>query len=808
MSRLPPPAERTGAGVAGRAWLRTSDAGNLRRFPRGLVVVGTVCGVTAFSTGTGWREGAYLLGAAYALATILTGVRALSCGRRLGWILLAVGLALRMLGDVAWTGLAIHSGADVSIPSVGDVFYLAHYLTMAAGALVLARRPEAPSQVGLVDAAIATAGLLLPAWMFAVEPYLRESATSLPTVVTSVTYVVCVLMVFASVSRLLFVRGYEGRGYTLIAASLVTFVLGDAIYLTEISRTGSTAATGLIYLAWTVAYMLFGAGTRYPIARQRRLLADESLTWQRTAVFILVAVSAPALWVFHGQGHAHVRNPVVPAVIVAVLSVLLIIRLTIVGRVAERRAAELDRRSTALDAALTRQKALQNELTYRALHDSLTGLGNRGMLTEQLEHALRPGLPGTALLLCDLDGFKDVNDTYGHPVGDRLLVEVSRQLREAVPADCTVARFGGDEFVVLVPHGTADGAMALAQSIVAALAEPYLVDGHLLHLTTSIGLLVTDGPTTVTEALRDADLALYAAKNAGKNAAVRFHPGLRAAQLSQSLMVAGLRTALNEDRFAVHYQPIVDMETGRVVAAEALLRWSGRDGRPVPPTEFIPVAEASGLIVPIGAWVLRQACRDAAPWYRHHGIAVTVNVSGRQLAHPHFADTVLDILTTTGLPGTALILEITETMLVHGTEPDRAQVSRQLERLRGEGLRIAIDDFGTGYSSLASLHRLPVDILKIDKSFTLAPMPDDTPTEPAFVRAILSLARTLRLDVIAEGVETTDQRAALSALGCATGQGYLFARPAPAASIDARLAADRQPHGTRPEGQRAAVVAA
>jgi predicted signal transduction protein with EAL and GGDEF domain len=376
-----------------------------------------------------------------------------------------------------------------------------------------------------------------------------------------------------------------------------------------------------------------------------------------------------------------------------------------------------------------------------------------------------------------------------------------------VPAGCTVARLGGDEFVALVPHCTADDAMALARNIVATLAEPYVVDGHLLHLTTSVGLLVTDAPATASDALRDADLALYAAKNAGKNAAVRFHPGLRAAQLSWSHMVAGLRTALVEERFALHYQPIVEMETGRVRAVEALLRWNGTDGHPVGPAQFIPVAEASGLIVPIGTWVLRQACRDAAPWYHHDGTAVSVNVSGRQLAHPNFADTVLEILVTTGLPGTALILEITETMLVHGTEPDRAQANRQLERLRAAGVRIAIDDFGTGYSSLASLHRLPVDILKIDKSFTLGPTLDDTPAEPAFVHAILRLAGSLHLDVVAEGVETTEQRAALSALGCETGQGYLFARPAPAASIDARLAADRYPAGAPAEGLRAAAVA-
>ncbi|MEU4625388.1 EAL domain-containing protein [Actinoplanes sp. NPDC023801] len=794
MPRQSPLVPRPGTGALETDHQPVAEAGVARRLPRLLIVLGVMAGGVVFSAPAGWRDAFYLLGAGYALAVVLAGLRHVSGAPRLGWIMLGVSLTMRVLGDVSWAALALSYGPEVPLPSAGDAFYFAHYLTGAVAVLILSRRAGAPSQVGLIDTAITTAGLLLPAWMFAAEPYLRDTSTSSPaTVATAVAYVICCLLLFACVARLLFVGGYQGRGYTLTAAALVTLVLGDIVYLTEISRTGSTSAGGLVYLLWTGAYVLFGVAVRYPLTRQRRLLADETLTWQRCAVFMLVAVSAPALWVFHGQASGLIGSPVVPAFIVAVLSVLLIIRLAIVARVAQRRAAELACRSVSLDAALTRQQALQDELAYRALHDPLTGLGNRAMLTEHLEAGLQGGTAGTALLLCDLDGFKDVNDTYGHPVGDRLLIEASRRLREGTPPACTLVRLGGDEFVVLMPDSAGDDAMVLAKSIVTTLAQPYSVDGHLLHVTTSVGLAVTDGSATVSDVLRDADLALYAAKKAGKNAAVRFEPSLRAAQLSQNSMVTGLRTALAENRFTVHYQPIVDMETGRVEKVEALLRWSGPDGRAVPPAQFIPVAEASGLIVSIGEWVLWQACRDAAAWHRDRGVAVSVNVSGRQLADPRFADTVLDILAATGLPGTALILEITETILVHGEESDREQVNRQLHRLRTEGLRIAVDDFGTGYSSMASLQRLPVDILKIDRSFTLGPAPDGTPAEPAFIHAILGLADSLHLDVIAEGVETTGQRAALSALGCRTAQGYLFARPAPATSIDALLVAER--HG-------------
>ncbi|MET0415410.1 MAG: GGDEF domain-containing protein [Actinoplanes sp.] len=504
-----------------------------------MLVLGVICAMTALFAPAGWREASYLLGAGYALAVVLTGLRVMPGGRHPGWLLLGIGLALRLLGDVTWAWLALTYGTNVALPSAGDVFFFGHYLTMSAGLLLLARQSAASSRVGLIDPVITTTGMLLPAWMFAVEPYLRESATALPAVATAVAYVVCVLLLFASAARLLLVGGYRGRGYTLTAAALVTLVLGDAIYLTEISRTGSTAATGLTYAIWMAAFVLFGAAVRHPLTRRARSVADESLTWQRCVVFVLAAVSAPALWIFHGRDAAVGNNPVVPAVIVAVLSVLLIIRLAIVARLAQRRADELDRRSTALDAALTQQQVLQDELIYRALHDPLTALGNRAMLTEQLEQALRSGAAGTALMLCDLDGFKDVNDTYGHPVGDRVLVEVSRRLQAVAPDGATLARLGGDEFVALVTGSTAGDAIALAHRVVATLAEPYPVDAHLLHVTASVGLFVTDGPATPGAVLRDADLALYAAKNAGKNAAVLFDPAMRAGRLDRNAAVHG-----------------------------------------------------------------------------------------------------------------------------------------------------------------------------------------------------------------------------------------------------------------------------
>jgi EAL domain-containing protein (putative c-di-GMP-specific phosphodiesterase class I) len=287
---------------------------------------------------------------------------------------------------------------------------------------------------------------------------------------------------------------------------------------------------------------------------------------------------------------------------------------------------------------------------------------------------------------------------------------------------------------------------------------------------------------TSADALRDADLALYAAKDAGKNQIVRFEPGLRAAADRHGELTAGLRRAVAGDELTVHYQPVVNLVDGRITAVEALLRWTPPDGVPVPPTTFIPVAETTGLIVPIGWWVLHRACTEARRWFTDQGICVTVNVSGHQLREPGFVDDVLRVLAETGLPGRALVLELTETTLITNVE-----TTEGLDRLREHGVRVAVDDFGTGYSSLSYLVQLPVDILKIDRAFT-GPPGQPAAHHWAFTRAILDLANSLELDTIAEGVETEEQATTLRALDCPYAQGYLYSRPVPAGQIDELLA--------------------
>jgi EAL domain-containing protein (putative c-di-GMP-specific phosphodiesterase class I) len=303
------------------------------------------------------------------------------------------------------------------------------------------------------------------------------------------------------------------------------------------------------------------------------------------------------------------------------------------------------------------------------------------------------------------------------------------------------------------------------------------VDGHDLYLTTSVGLLASAVSMAPADALRDADLALYAAKEAGKNQIVQFDHGLRAARLDQARLVEGLHRALAGGEFALQYQPVMDLTSGTMYAVEALLRWNP-PGRPtVPPDQFIPVAEEIGLIVPIGTWVLERALHDAAPWHHSHGLAITVNVSGRQLRDRTFVDVVRRALAASGLPAHALVLEITETVLVTAATADAGTVVGQLKALRAMGVRVAIDDFGTGYSSLSYLRDLPVDVLKIDRSFT------STGEDLTFTRAILELSTTLSLQTVAEGVETPEQAQQLAAMNCPLAQGFHFSRPVNATGV-------------------------
>ena len=420
---------------------------------------------------------------------------------------------------------------------------------------------------------------------------------------------------------------------------------------------------------------------------------------------------------------------------------------------------------------------LEEELRHQAFHDSLTGLANRALFRDRLEHAVaRMERAGGAvgLLFLDVDDFKAVNDGRGHASGDVLLELVGRRLEGAVRAGDTLARLGGDEFAVLLENGDAEGAEAAAAHILDALRAPFAVGEAEIVIGASIGVVTTSDPGVAPEELlRDADIAMYAAKSSGKGQGRLFHPGLRQDVVDRMHLENDLRHATDRGELAVVYQPIVDLEDGAVTGVEALMRWHHPRRGTVMPGEFIPVAESTGLIVEMGGWLLHKACRDVKLLEGQTGrfdLGLSVNLSARQLEDPGLADDVALALAESGLSPEQLTLEITESVFM--ADPQRSVVT--LEHLKELGVRVAIDDFGTGYSSLAYLQRLPVDQLKIDRSFVAHQKSADA---SVLVETIVRLAGDLGLETVAEGVETEEQMQRLVRAGCHLAQGFLLARP-------------------------------
>ncbi len=437
------------------------------------------------------------------------------------------------------------------------------------------------------------------------------------------------------------------------------------------------------------------------------------------------------------------------------------------------------RHYVAVFSDITALKRSQRELDYLAHHDPLTNLPNRLLFTERVEHALerarREGLSG-AVLLIDLDHFKHINESLGHNIGDLLLKAVGERLAQVLDARMTLARLGGDEFGLLCEAGLlAEQTADLAQQVLDRFKAPFLVAGQELFITASLGIgLFSDEAQSVEQILRNVDSALFKAKSNGRETFAFYAQELTDHARQRLQLLSALRHALDQQQLRVHYQPLIDLADGRMVGVEALVRWQHPQRGLVPPGEFIPIAEESGLISAIDTWVLQQACAQMVAWQRAGSSLqfVAVNVSSRLFCRDLLDHQVAQVLAQTGLPAACLELEVTESAVM--VDPDAAQ--DLLERLRNLGVRLAIDDFGTGYSSLARLKRLPVHKLKLDQSFVRG-LPHDE-DDVAISRAVIALGHSLNMKVLAEGIEHADQAAFLKALGCDFGQGYHFGRPA------------------------------
>ena len=431
------------------------------------------------------------------------------------------------------------------------------------------------------------------------------------------------------------------------------------------------------------------------------------------------------------------------------------------------------------------------EMQKMAMQDPLTGLANRSALIDALKDALtadaRPGSgEAPVLLLMDLDAFKSINDSLGHTAGDHVLVTVGERIRSAVRETDVVARLGGDEFAIVLPSASPDQAGIVGHRILAALGQPVELPGRSVRCGASIGLSVGGAGKTPEDMLMEADVAMYASKAEGQNRLHRFEPGLLLVRRLRSQLVEDLRSTIKDGGLMLHYQPVVELATGRIEGVEALVRWNHPTRGFIMPDEFIPLAEEAGLISQLGVWVLRTAVHQLRHWIDASLVdsrfSVRINISATDLQSLQFIEDVRNVLNETGVQPDQVVLELTEVAIVKGNELDRYS----LAGLRGLGVGIEIDDFGTGYSSISYLRRLPVDRVKVDRSLISGLGTD--PTQPALVAAVLQLIRACGLEAVWEGVETAEQAELLRGLGCLSAQGYFFSRPVPPEQIPELLA--------------------
>jgi diguanylate cyclase (GGDEF)-like protein len=746
-----------------------------RRLWRAWLAVGLVVVAGYFLLPPGrWYTDAYYdaLGLGSAVA-IVVGVRQHRPIRARVWYCFALGQGTWVAGDITF-GVYRHVLHREPFPSLADGFYLAAYPIVVAALLMLIRgRTRGRDRAGWIDAAIIATGLGLLCWTLLMRPVMQEESLAFTTRLISVAYPAADVVLLAMLARLFISPGARTASYRLLTAAVVLLLISDLGF--SLITTFSSYNGGVIDAGWLLSYVLWATAALHPSMRtlsQPMLdLAVAGLTRQRLALLASASLLAPALLLAQGwQNPAHMDWPAIG--LGAMVLFLLVV---------------------------ARMSGLMAQIHHQAHRDELTRLGNRRLLHRHIETALSRHDPGTVhLLLFDLDDFKTINNHLGHRTGDELLVAVAERLSAVTEPGTVIARLDGEEFAILLAPASLARAEAEVHRIGEALRQPLCAGEHEVFLRATAGLSTGTGVTEPRELLRRADLALHSARDGGQQKVVRYTPAMDNHVSEEARLGARLRRAIGTDELYLVYQPIVELPEGHIVGAEALLRWVQPEGGVVPSTAFIPVAERNGLIVPLGDWILRTACLQAAQWARMPQPGsigrVSVNVSVRQLCEPDFADRVAAILRETALDPARLAIEITETAVFGG----RAALA-SVQSVRDLGVTIALDDFGTGQSSLSLLHTCPVDILKVDKSFIDELALDGQDVIP---RALIQIADGLHLQAIAEGVETAIQASRLHRLGYRYAQGYHFGRPMSANMLTRIL---RDPAAVRSGGVLAAT---
>ncbi|HEX5741689.1 MAG TPA: bifunctional diguanylate cyclase/phosphodiesterase [Pilimelia sp.] len=654
---------------------------------------------------------------------------------------------------------------------IPDAAVVPGYLLLMAGfALVLRRRRAADNDPARADAFLIGLGATFAAWSLLVVPVLQARPHGMTLYLVGAAFPIFDVVVLSLAAQLLFADGRREPAIWLVTVASVCLLVGDLAYALHQVH-GLRLLGGLqIELAFLAGFAALGTAAMHPSVV--RLSEPQSVVLRRLGPARACGIAAVLLVPTIASGLVPPMNGA-DAAVRTVLGAAL--TLTVLLRIVRAH----DARIHAQRAAHAAEQAERR----RATHDALTDLPNRELLTEELTRWAADAQAAdtrVGLLYLDLDRFKMVNDNWGHRVGDELLCAVGARLRGLVRTVDLVCRVGGDEFVVaLAPPHAESLADALAQRLVEEFGRPFSLSVGEVIVTASVGVVQAGGGVDARELLRDADTAMYQAKSGGRNGFARYDARSRAATRHRVDLEQALRGALDRGELSLHYQPIVDQQRGRLDGFEALLRWEHPEYGRVSPMEFVPIAEETGLIVPIGDWILGEAAGQLARWRAARPphappLHVSVNVAVRQLRCGRLVGTVSRVLADTGLPPSALWLEVTESGAMENLE-DALAVLRELHRL---GVTLCIDDFGTGYSSLSYLRMLPADIVKIDRSFVMGL--DGTGAGEAIVPAVLAMAHALGRRVVAEGVETAEQRDRLRVLGCDLAQGYLFGAPRPA----------------------------
>ncbi len=722
-----------------------------------------------------------VVGAAATMA-VLAGVRLHRPASARGWYLVAGANACFVVGDAVLDVYDVVLHTTAPFPSVADAVYLSGYPLLFAGVVAITRpvgrRAVRDSWTYALAVCVGTLGLV---WHFLMGPTLEADPAADPMgtlgKLVTMAYPVMDLGVLSAVAGALLWGSARRRSDQLLVAAVAVMLAFDFVYELQTLH-GTYYSESPVNAGFLLNYVLIAAAALHP-SMGAAPGGVEGPDLQRRRWLPLVAGAAllsPVIMLITGLDGLPVDLPVLSATSLVVFA-LITYRVSGMFAQIRRQNQVLQEQSSSLRAAIAAQQVLQDDLQHQALHDGLTGMANRWLLQERVKRALTGSSSKriVALCFCDLDDFKAVNDRIGHQAGDELLVVVGKRINSIVRGVATVARLGGDEFAVLLEDAEqSEAASVLAERIVSVLREPVRLGDHEIRLSASVGVAVAEADTTTQQLLSEADAAMYEAKAAGKNRVVVFETVLRARLLEKMALVNCFPGSLHRSEFFLEYQPLFRLSDQRLEGFESLVRWRHPTLGQVEPGRFIPLAEDTRFIVPLGGWILAAACREAATWPVVAGAAdaplsVSVNLSGWQLQDPCLLETVREALTASGLPPQRLVLEVTESVLM----VNPAGTAEVLSQIRMLGVRVAIDDFGTGFSSLSHLRQLPVDILKIDKSF-IDPLNDPHSEGDAFVATIVRLAADLRLRTVAEGIEHGVQRDALIRLGCQSGQGYLM----------------------------------